>query len=125
MPNEEDTAITRSQISNGTSQEEIGEFWDEHNKADYWDRTYGVEFKINPGSKWAIYYGINVTLAEQIRDVAKRRGISAEQLLNLWIQEKLREEIGGENFWQRLSSILQSLQLAVRYNGMVMNNNYK
>ena len=27
--------------------EEIGEFWDTHSLADYWDETYEVEFRIN------------------------------------------------------------------------------
>ena len=27
--------------------EEIGEFWDTHNLADYWDETQEVEFQVN------------------------------------------------------------------------------
>ena len=27
--------------------EEIGEFWDTHNLADYWDETHEVEFQVN------------------------------------------------------------------------------
>ena len=27
--------------------EEIGEFWDTHNLADYWNETHEVEFKVN------------------------------------------------------------------------------
>lgn len=30
--------------------EEIGEFWDTHSLADYWDETYEVEFQVNPKS---------------------------------------------------------------------------
>ena len=32
--------------SNATP-EEIGEFWDTHSLADYWDETHGVEFRVN------------------------------------------------------------------------------
>ncbi len=92
MPNEEDTEITRSSISNATSYEEIGEFWDEHNTADYWEQTYPVEFKVNLQSE-VIYYRVDNTLSEQLRSLARRRGISPETLLNLWVQEKLREEM--------------------------------
>lgn len=92
MPNEEDTEITRSSISNATSYEEIGDFWDEHDTADYWEQTYPVEFKVNLQSE-VIYYRIDNTLSEQLRSLARRRGISPETLLNLWVQEKLREEI--------------------------------
>lgn len=50
MPNE-DTEIIKSSISNATSYEEIGKFWDEHSLDEYWDRTYPVKFKINVGAK--------------------------------------------------------------------------
>lgn len=92
MPNEEDTEITRSSLSNVTSYEEIGEFWDEHDTADYWGQTYPVEFKVNLQSE-VIYYRIDNTLSEQLRSLARRRGISPETLLNLWVQDKLREEM--------------------------------
>ena len=31
--------------------EEIGEFWDTHSLADYWDETHGVEFQVNLKSR--------------------------------------------------------------------------
>jgi hypothetical protein len=94
MPNEEDTEITRSSISNATSYEEIGEFWDEHSLDEYWDQTYPVEFTINLGPKSKVtYYGIDKSLSEKINAVAESRGMSAENLLNLWVQEKLQEEM--------------------------------
>lgn len=31
--------------------EEIGEFWDTHSLADYWDETYQVEFNVNIKSR--------------------------------------------------------------------------
>ena len=31
--------------------EEIGEFWDTHSLADYWDETHEVEFQINLKSR--------------------------------------------------------------------------
>ena len=30
-----------------TTPEELGEFWDTHSLADYWDETHGVEFRVN------------------------------------------------------------------------------
>lgn len=93
MPNEDNTEITRSSISNATSYEEIGEFWDEHDTADYWGQTYPVEFTINLDSKSQVrYYGIDKSLAEKISAVAEQKGMSAETLLNVWVQEKLQEE---------------------------------
>lgn len=31
--------------------EEIGEFWDTHSLADYWDETHEVDFKVNLKSR--------------------------------------------------------------------------
>ena len=31
--------------------EEIGEFWDTHSLADYWDETHEVEFQVNLKSR--------------------------------------------------------------------------
>lgn len=36
----------RTSISNASSSEEIGEYWDSHCLADYWDQTHEVEFEI-------------------------------------------------------------------------------
>ena len=94
MPNEENTKITRSSISNATSYEEIGEFWDEHDTADYWEQTYPVECTINLDPKSQVrYYGLDRNLSNQISAIAKHRGISAEKLLQLWVEEKLKAEI--------------------------------
>lgn len=46
MPNEEDTNQGKSSISKASSYKEIGEFWDTHSTADYWEQTYPVEFTI-------------------------------------------------------------------------------
>ena len=94
MPKEEDIEITRSSISHATSYEEIGEFWDEHSLDEYWEQTYPVEFTINIDPKSQVtYYGIDKSVSEKIRAVAENRGISAENLVNLWVLEKLQEEI--------------------------------
>ena len=39
--------------------EEIGDFWDTHSLADYWDKTHEVEFQVNLKSK------LNQTVSER------------------------------------------------------------
>ena len=39
--------------------EEIGEFWDTHSLADYWDETHEVEFEVNLKSR------LNQTFSER------------------------------------------------------------
>jgi hypothetical protein len=41
----------RSSISKAKSYREIGEFWDEHDLADYWDQTEPAGFEVKIGSQ--------------------------------------------------------------------------
>jgi len=81
----------RTSVSNARSYKEIGEFWDSHEIADYWDQTYAVdaEFDIRPE---VMYYSLDADLSTRLHSIAQRRGVSAETLLNLWVQEKLQSE---------------------------------
>ena len=81
----------RSSISKAQSYKEIGEFWDTHDLADYWNKTESVEFEIDIQSE-VTYYAVDKELSAKIRAIAKRRGISTDTLLNLWLQEKLQEQ---------------------------------
>ena len=82
---------SKSSISKADSYKEIGEFWDTHDLAEYWDQTESVKFEVDIQSE-VTYYALDRELSESIRSVAKNRGVSANTLLNLWIQEKLFSE---------------------------------
>ncbi|MDT5061411.1 MAG: hypothetical protein QOH63_1870 [Acidobacteriota bacterium] len=81
----------KSSISDADSYKEIGEFWDKHDLADYWDQTEPVEFEVDIQSE-ATYFPVEMSLSEKLISIAERRGVSPETLLNLWVQEKLRDE---------------------------------
>ncbi len=81
----------KSSISQAQSYKEIGEFWDTHDLADYWDQTEPVEFEVDIQSE-ARYYPLESTLAASVAKIAWQRGVSVETLLNLWVQEKLQEQ---------------------------------
>jgi hypothetical protein len=83
-------AKRKSSISKASSYQEMGEFWDTHDLTDYWDQTKPVEFTVNLQSE-ATYYRLESSLSDRIQAIAKQRGVSAETLLNLWVQEKLQE----------------------------------
>lgn len=82
---------SKSSISKARSYKEIGEFWDTHDLAEYWEQTRPVEFEIDIQSE-VTYYALDLTLSAKVHFLAKQRGISPETLLNLWVQEKLQEE---------------------------------
>ena len=84
---------SKSSISKARSYKEIGEFWDTHDLAEYWERTQPVEFELDIQSE-VTYYPLDKALSAKVRSVAKQRGVSPETLLNLWVQEKLQEQDG-------------------------------
>ncbi len=69
--------------------EEIGEFWDTHSLADYWDEIQEVEFKVNLKPKPNLIH-VEHEIVEQINAHATEQGISVEKLVNLWLREKLQ-----------------------------------
>lgn len=83
-------AKNKSSISKARSYREIGEFWDTHDLGDYWDQTHPVEFEVDLRSE-TTYYPVDSSLSTKVRELARQRGVSAETLLNLWVQEKLQE----------------------------------
>lgn len=80
----------KSSISHATSYQEIGEYWDTHDLAEVWEQTEPADFEVDLQSE-QIYYRIDRELANQVIALAQARGISAETLLNLWVQEKLQQ----------------------------------
>jgi len=79
----------RSSISEAQSYRDIGEFWDTHDLADYWDQTEPAEFEVDILSE-ITYYALDSKLSEAVRSLARKRGVSADTLLNIWVQEKLQ-----------------------------------
>lgn len=81
----------KSSISKVTSMEEIGEYWDNHDLTDHWDEKRPAEFEVDIQSE-VTYYAVDNELSQKVQAYAKRRGISPDTLLNLWLQEKLHEQ---------------------------------
>jgi CopG antitoxin of type II toxin-antitoxin system len=81
---------SKSSLSKARSYAEIGEFWYTHDLADYWEQTKPAEFEVDIRSE-VTYYALDSTLSAEVRTIAEQRGVSPETLLNLWVQEKVRE----------------------------------
>ena len=81
----------KSSISKAKSYKEIGEFWDAHDLAEFWDQTKKASFEVNIESE-VTYYSLDKRLAEKVQTVAQKRGVSADTLINLWVQEKLLDQ---------------------------------
>jgi hypothetical protein len=81
----------RRSLSKAKSYKEIGDFWDTHDLSDFWDQPKKVELGVDIKSE-IIYYSLDKKLAEKVQSIAQRRGVSADTLINLWVQEKLQEQ---------------------------------
>lgn len=85
--NNEETQVTS--ISQARTLEEIGEFWDTHSLADYWDQTHEVEFEVRAQRRRRVT--LDPDVYARIADQAHARGLLPETLVNLWLAERLQE----------------------------------
>ena len=81
----------KSSISKARSYAEIGEFWDEHDLSDFWGKTRRVRFDVVVEPE-ATYYPIEKGLSEEIQTAARKRGVSSDTLVNLWLEQKIKEQ---------------------------------
>jgi hypothetical protein len=82
----------KSSISKAQSYKEIGEFWDTHDVTDFWEQTKPVEFEVDLESDIRLV-ALEPDLATKVHEVAWQKGITLETLLNLWVREKLAENL--------------------------------
>ncbi len=81
----------KSSVSQAASYREIGEFWDIHDLSNFWGKTKKVSFEVKVESE-VTYYAVDRILSERIQALAHKRGITADTLINIWVQEKLQEQ---------------------------------
>ena len=81
----------KSSLSKAKSYKGIGDFWDTHDLSDFWDETKKADFEVDIESEMT-FCSLDKRLSEQVQSIARRRGVSADTLINLWVQEKLREQ---------------------------------
>jgi CopG antitoxin of type II toxin-antitoxin system len=82
---------SKSAISKARSYAEIGEFWDEHDLDDFWQKTRNVKFDVVLEPE-ATYYPIAKDLADKIQSEARKQGVSSDALVNLWLEQKIKEK---------------------------------
>ncbi len=82
---------TKSSVSKASTYAEIGEFWGAHDLSKIWDKTKPADFEVAMESE-VTYYAMDKRLSEEVQEIAHRRGVSADTLVNMWVQEKLREQ---------------------------------
>jgi CopG antitoxin of type II toxin-antitoxin system len=81
----------KSSISKARLYAEIEEFWDKHDLSDFWKKTRKVKFDVVLEPE-ATYYPIERGLSEKIQSEARKHGVSSGTLVNLWLEQKIKEQ---------------------------------
>lgn len=87
----EDNMPKSRRIPEFKSYEEMGEFWDTHSLADYWDQTEPAEFEISEQARRRYMVRIDREVLNRVQRLARIRGVSTESLVNLLLEQRLGE----------------------------------
>lgn len=68
--------------------DEAGEFWDTHSSAEYEDEMEDIDIEIDLSTS-KVYCPIEKELARHLREQARREGVSTEELVHRWLQERV------------------------------------
>ena len=85
MANENVSSISRSKTL-----EEMAEFWDTHSLADYADQIDEVDMTFEPSAR-RTSIGVDPDLLVELREIAKKRRISTQTLVNLWLSQRVEK----------------------------------
>ncbi len=77
----------KSSTPKARSYEQIGEYWDAHDLATSGVADKPIEFSVDIKSR-RFLVAIEPKLFAKVRRRAAKKGLTAERLLNLWVQEK-------------------------------------
>ena len=80
----------KTSISKATTIEGIAEFWDTHSLADYWDQTREVDVEVLAQRRRRVV--IDPEVYERLAQLARKRGLHPETLINMWLAERLAKE---------------------------------
>lgn len=69
---------------------ELGEFWDTHSLADYWDQTEEAQLEFDATQRQMLV-PIDPDLLMRAQKVAKARGLSTESFVNLMLEQRLQQ----------------------------------
>ncbi len=77
------------------TEEEFIEFFETHDLADYWDEfeeVHDIEIAIPRPSDKSVAVRLYPDLLDEIKKVAKRKGVSYQVLVQQWLTERLNQE---------------------------------
>ena len=70
------------------SLKEAGDFWDTHDASDHWRQMRDAQFTATLTREPKVVV-LEQGIAKRVSSAARKRHVSAETLVNLWLKEKL------------------------------------
>lgn len=92
----------KTSLSQSTSLQELTDFWDSHDLADFEGKTRDVPFKVKL-KRVRRYVALDTELAQKIQNVARARGIRMETLVHLWLHKQINKVKTGKYLKVHLS----------------------
>ena len=86
-------AKNKSSLSKAESYQAIGDYWDAHDLSEVWDKMEEANFQFELESD-VFNYVVETSLSSKLHSIAQEKGVSTETLVNLWLQEKVNQEVG-------------------------------
>ena len=80
----------KTSVSKANTYQKIGEYWDTHDLGEIWDKTQPASFEVDIQSVFR-YFPVELKISQKITEIAKKRGVSSETLVNLFLQEKVSQ----------------------------------
>lgn len=71
--------------------DDLANFWETHEFTDYENHLQKVKYKIAPKPTRQFVLTLSDKLTQKLRKAVQREGVSMETLINLWVQERLRQ----------------------------------
>ncbi len=69
----------------------LGEFWDTHSLADYWDDTEPAQLEFAPLLGRRTLVPVDPDLLLRVQHAAQTRGLSTESLVNLLLEQRMQQ----------------------------------
>ena len=74
------------------SLDELRAFVESHDLSEYWDQMPEVNFEIDIQRETHLF-SLDAELANKLTEIAKSRQIPSEALINVWLKEKVLEQV--------------------------------
>lgn len=83
--------MTKRRLPDFKTAEEEATFWETHSVVPYLEQLEDAEFEVVRPRKRQVSIRFDPAILEQVRRVARARGVPYQTLIQLWVAEKLAE----------------------------------